>query len=108
MGFPTILIPALIAPNNSNSTTTDGLYLTNTEISWIGSINLLCVPIGSLLSGILVEPLGKRRVMQILNIPMLFAWALLYFSTNIITIYAALGLAGLSGGLLEAPVSSIK
>lgn len=30
-----------------------------------GSINLLCVPFGSLASGMLSNPLGKRRVMQV-------------------------------------------
>lgn len=35
---------------------------------------------------------------------MLAAWALFYFATNITQIYIALGLSGMSGGLLEAPL----
>lgn len=42
--------------------------------------------------------------MQIVNIPMMCAWLLFYFSTNIYHLYAGLCLAGLSGGLMEAPV----
>lgn len=30
-----------------------------------GSINLLCVPLGCFLSGVLTEPTGKRRAMQV-------------------------------------------
>lgn len=32
----------------------------------VGSINLLCVPIGCFLSGVLTEPVGKRRAMQVI------------------------------------------
>lgn len=36
---------------------------------------------------------------------MLAAWAIFYFATDILHIYIGLGLSGMSGGLLEAPVS---
>lgn len=39
--------------------------LSNEQVSWIGSINLLFVPFGSLASGLLMDPLGKRRMMQV-------------------------------------------
>lgn len=35
---------------------------------------------------------------------MVVAWSLFYFSTNIYFVYIGLGLAGMSGGLLEAPL----
>lgn len=38
---------------------------------------------------------------------MLVAWALFFFAKDITQIYLALRLSGMSGGLLEAPVSSI-
>jgi hypothetical protein len=41
---------------------------------------------------------------QLVNIPIITAWLLFYFSSNIIFLYAGLCLTGLSGGLLEAPV----
>lgn len=31
----------------------------------LGSINLICVPLGCLFSGVLTQPLGKRRAMQV-------------------------------------------
>lgn len=105
LGFPTILIPGLQGKNGNSTSQTD-FVLSNEEVSWIGSINLLCVPLGSLTSGLLMDPIGKRRMMQILNIPMLIAWALFYFAEDISQVYVALCLSGMSGGLLEAPVST--
>lgn len=35
--------------------------------SFLGSINLLAVPLGCFLSGVLTEPLGKRRAMQVIQ-----------------------------------------
>lgn len=105
MGYPTILIPGLQGKNSNSTSSETDFVLSNEEISWIGSINLLCVPFGSLASGLLMDPVGKRRMMQILNLPMLAAWALFYFAKDIKQIYIALCLSGMSGGLLEAPVS---
>lgn len=42
--------------------------------------------------------------MQVVNVPMFAAWLCFHFSTNVNHLYAGLCLAGLSGGLLEAPV----
>ncbi|XP_031638552.1 facilitated trehalose transporter Tret1-like [Contarinia nasturtii] len=103
LGYPTILLPGLESKRD-NSTAEPEFLLTNEEKSWIGSINLLCVPLGSLTSGLLMDALGKRRMMQLLNFPMMAAWAIFYFSKNITHIYFALGLSGMSGGLLEAPL----
>lgn len=71
---------------------------------YIGSINLLCVPLGCVFSGIVSQPIGKRMAMQLVNIPILISWLLFHFSTNIYFLYAGLCLSGLSGGLMEAPV----
>lgn len=104
LGYPTILIPGLQA-KDGNATSQPEFVLGAEEISWIGSINLLFVPFGSLTSAVLMEPIGKRRMMQLLNLPMIVAWSLFYFATNMTQIYIGLCLMGMSGGLLEAPVS---
>lgn len=82
------------------------LYSIDLKNAPTGSINLLCVPLGCFLSGPLTEPLGKRRAMQLVNIPLLLSWILFYFSTNINHLYVGLCMSGLSGGLMEAPVSN--
>lgn len=93
---------------------------------FVGSINLLCVPLGCIFSGTFTQPIGKRRAMQVgfllpknidcrqysvidfiqqvVNLPIFGSWLLFFFSTDIWHLYAGLCLFGLSGGLMEAPV----
>ncbi|CAB3225461.1 unnamed protein product [Arctia plantaginis] len=99
LGFSTILIPAVQSPR-----TDEILYLTKSEISWISSMNLIVVPIGCALSGLVTSPLGRKKAMQMVNIPFCIAWLLFHFSTTTGHLYGALFLTGLAGGLLEAPV----
>lgn len=63
------------------------------------------VPLGCALSGIVSSPLGRRRAMQMVNIPFFIAWLMFYFSNRTGHLYGALILTGFAGGLLEAPVS---
>nr|XP_022901110.1 facilitated trehalose transporter Tret1-like [Onthophagus taurus] len=94
LGYPTILIPGLEREFSA----------TVSLISWIGSINLICVPIGGTISGMVTQAYGRKRTMQIVNIPFLCAWLLLSFATDITQVLIALCITGLTGGLLEAPV----
>ncbi|XP_072930372.1 facilitated trehalose transporter Tret1-like isoform X2 [Epargyreus clarus] len=98
LGFPTILIPAVREPAEEE------MKLEQSEISWIGSINLIVVPLGCAMSGVVTTPLGRRRAMQLVNVPFFVAWLILHFATSSAHLYAALSLTGLAGGLLEAPV----
>lgn len=92
MGFPTILIPAVHDRRSHDLVSDVEFRLTDEQISWIskffiwkfiiqklsclfnqihiffikiGSINLLCVPIGCIFSGVFTEPIGRRRAMQV-------------------------------------------
>ncbi|XP_068157840.1 facilitated trehalose transporter Tret1 isoform X1 [Drosophila tropicalis] len=103
LGFPTIVIPAIQGGEGRSDPNSD-IVLNKDEISWFSSINLICVPLGCLFSGLFTQPLGKRRAMQFVNLPMLAAWLMFHFSTRTEHLYAALCLAGLGGGLMEAPV----
>lgn len=42
---------------------------------------------------------------QIIEIPVLIAWCLFYFSSNVYHLYGALSLTGIAGGLMEASVN---
>ncbi|XP_073953595.1 facilitated trehalose transporter Tret1-like [Choristoneura fumiferana] len=99
LGFPTILIPAVSQPAQG-----EVLHLQTYEIAWISSINLIVVPLGCALSGVVTSPLGRIRAMQVVNIPFAIAWLMFHFSTISGHLYGALILTGLAGGLLEAPV----
>ncbi|KAH8359792.1 hypothetical protein KR093_008883, partial [Drosophila rubida] len=126
LGFPTIVIPAIQGGEGRSDGRNGEIVLNKDEISWFskfpsvghscrlpnqtpkmplaGSINLICVPLGCLFSGMLTQPLGKRRAMQFVNLPILAAWLMFHFATRTEHLYAALCLAGLGGGLMEAPV----
>ncbi|KAJ8737190.1 hypothetical protein PYW07_000461 [Mythimna separata] len=99
LGISTILMPAVQNPTNG-----EVLHLNKSEISWISSINLIMVPLGCALSGVVTAPIGRRRAMQMVNVPFFIAWLIFHFSTTTGHLYGALFLTGLAGGLLEAPV----
>lgn len=61
-------------------------------------------PVGSLLSGLLSEPLGRKRSMFIVNIPHVIAWLMLYWAASTEIVFIAFGLLGLGVGLMEAPI----
>ncbi|KAL3282157.1 hypothetical protein HHI36_005352 [Cryptolaemus montrouzieri] len=98
LGYTTLLIPVLSGNGDSE------FSLGPEGISWIGSVALICVPFGCFLSGMITQPLGRKRSMQLINIPFMASWLLFYFSTKIWHVFAALALSGLAGGLMEAPV----
>ncbi|KAG5683149.1 hypothetical protein PVAND_012447 [Polypedilum vanderplanki] len=102
LGFPTILIASL--QNLSNNETDYNLLLNKEQISWISSLNLICVPLGCVFSGSFASFLGRRRSMQLVNIPIFISWIIFFYSNQVYHLYIALFLGGFSGGMLEAPV----
>ncbi|XP_021706334.1 uncharacterized protein LOC5568062 isoform X2 [Aedes aegypti] len=104
LGFSTIVIPAIQGGEGRGPSMEEGFTLSRDEISWLSSINLICVPLGCLFSGMLTQPIGRRRAMQIVNIPMFIAWILFHLADDVHFLYCGLALAGFSGGLSEAPV----
>lgn len=57
---------------------------------------MICQPIGSLFSGLAMEPLGRKKSMMLLNIPFFTGWALVYFAENIEMLYLAAAIMGFS------------
>lgn len=56
------------------------------------------------MSGWIMEPLGRKRAMFIVNIPHVIAWIMMYHATSIFEVFAANVLLGLGVGLMEAPI----
>jgi MFS family permease len=71
-----------------------------------GSIAYICQPFGSLSSGMLVEWLGRKRFMLLLNIPFLLGWILMCTAPNYGVLCVASVLVGVTIGLTEAPINS--
>lgn len=64
----------------------------------------ICKPIGCALSGMLSEPLGRKRAMFIVNIPHIFAWTMLYYANTLEVVFVMFGILGFGVGLMEAPI----
>ncbi|GAB0097350.1 facilitated trehalose transporter Tret1 [Sergentomyia squamirostris] len=103
VAIPTIIIPALRG-SLANADPTEMLTLTEEEASWLGSIAFICQPVGSVLSGWVTEPLGRKLSMILVNIPHIIAWIMLYYAGSLSELYTAAILLGLGVGFMEAPI----
>ncbi|GLH13593.1 Facilitated trehalose transporter Tret1 [Gryllus bimaculatus] len=101
LAFPTLVIGALYLSDQPDQ---DGLRLDQEQASWLGSLVYLCQPLGSVVSGVVTEPLGRRRAMMFVNAPPLLGWLLLRFARSVPALFAANAVLGLSIGFMEAPV----
>jgi len=97
VAFPTIVIPVLL---DSKS----GLSFTTSQASWFGSIGFICQPLGSVLSGIVLEPLGRKYSMLLVNVPHIIGWYLFYTASSLLTMFTAIVIMGLGVGFMEAPI----
>ncbi|XP_055691194.1 facilitated trehalose transporter Tret1-like [Lutzomyia longipalpis] len=100
--FPTIAIPPLVG--TIESTEEEIFHFTPEEASWFGSLAFICTPIGSILSGWVTEPIGRKNAMILVNLPHIAAWLILYFATSVHHMYVASILLGLGTGFVDAPV----
>jgi MFS family permease len=69
-----------------------------------GSIAFICQPIGSLISGLIVEFSGRKWSMLIVNIPFLVGWLLYRFANSVLTLYVTNIILGIGIGFMEAPI----
>ncbi|KAG8307503.1 maltose permease [Homalodisca vitripennis] len=97
IAFPTIVIPVLLKAKS-------GLSFSTTQASWFGSIGFICQPLGSVLSGIVLEPLGRKYSMLLVNVPHIFGWYLFYSASSLVTLFTAIIIMGLGVGFMEAPI----
>ena len=97
IGHVTILIPFL-------TDGTEGIQLTSSQTSWMSSIISISSLIGSLLSGAITEPFGRKRAMMALTIPFFIPWIGFNMAREYWHICVCLFVHGLTNGLVEAPV----
>lgn len=50
------------------------------------------------------DPLGRKRAMLIVNVPMIIGWFLLYNSSSVVEIFIGNSFIGLGIGLMESPI----
>lgn len=69
-----------------------------------GSIALICPPIVSMLSGLMMEFFGRKCSMILGNIPFAVGWLLCYFSNSVSMLFYTNIIFGIGIGFMEAPV----
>jgi len=69
-----------------------------------GSIAYICQPLGSVLSGAIVEFFGRKWSMIIVNAPFLLGWILYSVSTSLTMLYVTNVILGIGIGFMEAPI----
>lgn len=99
ISFATIVIPELL-----NAKT--GLSFTDTQASWFGSLSFLTQPFGAVLSGPIVDYVGRKKATFLVNIPHVLAWIIMYFASNVPVIFLGNALLGFGTGIMEAPINS--
>lgn len=132
LAFPTILISSLtgLSPDLNPDET---MLLMPSETTWIGEFSTVCFqpilfrlfqlnfhmnrniidlasisfisqPLGSIFSGLITEPIGRKWAMIAVNIPVGIAWLLMYYAQDFNMILLSFVLLGISVGLMEASI----
>ncbi|XP_073993665.1 facilitated trehalose transporter Tret1-like isoform X3 [Rhodnius prolixus] len=95
-GFPAIAIPQL---EDVSST----LTINKVEASWIASLSAVTTPIGCILSGYLMDAIGRKKILIMTQLPTLAGWLLIASANNVGMLYAGRLLVGLGSGMVAAP-----
>ncbi|KAI8429192.1 hypothetical protein MSG28_007729 [Choristoneura fumiferana] len=95
-GFSATVLPQLQSNESS-------IYITDSQASWIASLSSAGTPVGCLLSGYLMDAIGRRLTLMITEVPLIMGWLLISFATNINMIYIGRLLVGLGSGMVGAP-----
>uniref|UniRef100_A0A8D8SL17 Facilitated trehalose transporter Tret1 n=1 Tax=Cacopsylla melanoneura TaxID=428564 RepID=A0A8D8SL17_9HEMI len=107
-GMPTVILGVLdhkVASNQTKLETPD-LILNDEESSWLGSILFLFHPVGAIISGYLLEIVGRKKLMIVVCIPFYFGWILLYYATSVTMIMLGTITMSIGLGFCEAPIIS--
>jgi hypothetical protein len=80
----------------------NGIFVVSISICNIfpASIAFIFQPIGSVMSGIILEPLGRKRSMILVNIPHIVAWLMFHYASSLRDMYISAVLLGLGVGIL--------
>ncbi|KAL0116793.1 hypothetical protein PUN28_010010 [Cardiocondyla obscurior] len=96
IGYSAVLLPQLFENNST-------LHVTSETGSWIASIHSLATPIGSLLSGPLLDTVGRRGCLQLSTIPLCVGWLIIGLSKSVTPILVGRVICGLSVGFMAVP-----
>lgn len=97
IGYSAVLLPQLSAENST-------MYADREIGSWIASIHSLATPVGALLSGPLLDTMGRRGCLQFSAIPLFLGWLVMGFAKNIPVLLAGRVVSGFAVGFMAVPM----
>ncbi|XP_054266053.1 facilitated trehalose transporter Tret1-like [Macrosteles quadrilineatus] len=93
LGFPSAVLPPLLGSG-------PGLHATLEQASWVAGLMFISAPAGCLVAGPLVDWLGRRRGLMLLNLSFASGWLVIaVFPSSLIALYAGRLLTGFGLGL---------
>ncbi|XP_037050880.1 facilitated trehalose transporter Tret1-2 homolog [Bradysia coprophila] len=95
-GFSAVVIPQLKAKDSL-------IPIDDTQESWVASLSSAGTPFGCLLSGYVMDRLGRKKTLIMIEIPLIIGWLLIAFASDITMIYIGRVLVGFGSGLVGAP-----
>ncbi|XP_041976552.1 facilitated trehalose transporter Tret1-like [Aricia agestis] len=95
-GFSATALPQLKSENST-------LHITESEASWIASLSAAGTPIGCIVSGYLMDNIGRRRTLIFTEIPLIVGWLLVSTAQNVPMMYVGRLLVGFGSGMVGAP-----
>jgi Arabinose efflux permease len=107
-GMPTVILGALDNKVATNQTKIDTphLIMNDEESSWLGSILFLFHPVGAVISGYLVDLIGRKVVLIIVCVPYFVGWILLSYAQSVGTIMVGSMALSIGLGFCEGPMYS--
>ncbi|XP_069695177.1 facilitated trehalose transporter Tret1-like [Periplaneta americana] len=99
LGFATVVIAQLHHSGGD-------LSLDDNHASWLGSVAYICQPLGSVASGVIVELIGRKKFLILINFPFLLGLVLLCTAPSFPVLMLANVIIGITVGLTEAPNNS--
>ncbi|XP_044269468.1 facilitated trehalose transporter Tret1-like [Tribolium madens] len=78
---------------------TDKLKMDETEGSWLTIMPLVGAILGALITGLVIDILGRKRLILLSSIPFFISWITIGFAETSILLHVARFLAGLTDGL---------
>lgn len=95
-GFSAVAIPQLEEADSF-------IKIDEEQASWIASLSSVSTPIGCILSGYLMDLIGRKRTLIMTEIPLIIGWLLISTSSTVEMIYVGRLLVGLGSGMVGAP-----
>lgn len=94
-GYSAILLPQLQDKASK-------LVITEQDASWIAALGVISNPLGALLSGLLVEVMGRRGAIQVTAIPYVVGWICLALAREFTLLCVGRFISGLAVGMAAA------